>query len=97
MDDSKLEDYNFDEKVGCWENVQIEPKKYFWKIAEFVNYTKLQTESYATSNLIMTMGKINIALTKRIYKITQVKTLTMETPICGLKIWISCETISTTT
>ena len=27
------------------------------KIAEFVNYTKLQVESYATSNLIMTMGE----------------------------------------
>ena len=27
------------------------------EIAEFVNYTKLQSESYATSNLIMTMGE----------------------------------------
>ena len=31
--------------------------EYSFKIAEFVNYTKLQAESYATTNLIMTMGK----------------------------------------
>ena len=28
------------------------------QIEEFVNYTKLQSESYATSNLIMTMGRL---------------------------------------
>ena len=32
-------------------------KVYFTEVSEFVNYTKLQGESYATSNLIMTMGK----------------------------------------
>ena len=57
MDDSKLEDYNFDEKV-CFAKQKVQTVSNFLsKIAEFVNYTKLQAESYATSNLIMTMGE----------------------------------------
>ena len=57
MDDSNLEDYNFAKKVCISTGSQPYLINSLIKIAEFVNYTRLQAESYATSNLIMTMGK----------------------------------------